>query len=624
MADKNFKVNEGIDIESGKSLKVGGVTVIDTDGLIDWSKVKNRAATYTPSSHNHDTSYYTKAQVDTNISTAITDLQANAPTALDTLNELADALGDDAAFHTTMVNALAGKSASTHLHDDRYYKETELQTSGQASVHWNNLSNKPAIVTSTTETVEDIAGGMIGATNGIAVSYDDVTGNINYTVSTQSDNNLTTALKNNYDAAYTHSQSAHNYLPLTGGNINGNSSTYTPAVSIIGNTQSRAVLALQAQRTDLNNSNYGILTINAVKNKGSDFELLSAYSSDFADKVFTIRGDGYTEIGHNLTVKHSGTTTSTIEATSNAGALLLIRANNATRLKMHADSSGTWIGTVSNQNLNFVTNGDYSTKMTIKTDGNVGIGDTNPSGKLTVDGLTSSSHVIFRGNGNGDSVNLDLNMFANDGSNMNVGLYASPGSTTYDGYITVGDGNYGQKITQRGDTHNRIYGANEDITYNRVSLAWNQTGGDHWIKVLTPQYYGSSAGGGYAEFNLSYFSGHATGSVNFHWRMIFGNNHGRAFSYASTPIEKLESGTSYGSYNYSPASKIEIWAENGSDTTMREMWIKVIGVSGFNGSYNNKRVLTIRGETGRWSSRYQISNMGSTGPGGGATLRFES
>jgi len=31
-----------------------------------------------------------------------------------------------------------------HDHDDRYYTETELQTSGQAQVHWGNLTNVPA------------------------------------------------------------------------------------------------------------------------------------------------------------------------------------------------------------------------------------------------------------------------------------------------------------------------------------------------------------------------------------------------------------------------------------------------------------------------------------------------
>jgi hypothetical protein len=36
---------------------------------------------------------------------------------------------------------------SSHNHDDRYYTETELQTSGQSQVHWGNVSNKPSLIT---------------------------------------------------------------------------------------------------------------------------------------------------------------------------------------------------------------------------------------------------------------------------------------------------------------------------------------------------------------------------------------------------------------------------------------------------------------------------------------------
>ena len=47
------------------------------------------------------------------VDTEIADLVAAAPAALDTLNELATALGNDANFSTTMTNALAGKVADT-------------------------------------------------------------------------------------------------------------------------------------------------------------------------------------------------------------------------------------------------------------------------------------------------------------------------------------------------------------------------------------------------------------------------------------------------------------------------------------------------------------------------------
>lgn len=95
------------------------------------------------------------------VSTQIANLVSSAPATLDTLNELAAALGDDPNFATTMTNALAGKLATTHdmtltlngdasgsatftnmgnatltvtvandshTHDGRYYTESEVDT----------------------------------------------------------------------------------------------------------------------------------------------------------------------------------------------------------------------------------------------------------------------------------------------------------------------------------------------------------------------------------------------------------------------------------------------------------------------------------------------------------------
>jgi len=49
---------------------------------------------------------------------------------------------------------------SSHNHDERYYTETELQTSGQSQVHWDNVSNKPSLITGsgTTNTIPKFTG----------------------------------------------------------------------------------------------------------------------------------------------------------------------------------------------------------------------------------------------------------------------------------------------------------------------------------------------------------------------------------------------------------------------------------------------------------------------------------
>ena len=52
----------------------------------------------------------------TYVNTAVSNLVSAAPATLDTLNELAAALGDDPNFATTMTTALAGKASTSHTH----------------------------------------------------------------------------------------------------------------------------------------------------------------------------------------------------------------------------------------------------------------------------------------------------------------------------------------------------------------------------------------------------------------------------------------------------------------------------------------------------------------------------
>ena len=54
------------------------------------------------------------------VDTEITNLIGGAPGALDTLNELAAAINDDASYASGITTALAGKAAASHNHDTTY------------------------------------------------------------------------------------------------------------------------------------------------------------------------------------------------------------------------------------------------------------------------------------------------------------------------------------------------------------------------------------------------------------------------------------------------------------------------------------------------------------------------
>ena len=78
---------------------------------IDGSANVSLSAAVADDSHTHDVRYYTKAQTDTAISTAVTNIIDGAPGALDTLNELAAAIGDNANYAASITTALSGKLA---------------------------------------------------------------------------------------------------------------------------------------------------------------------------------------------------------------------------------------------------------------------------------------------------------------------------------------------------------------------------------------------------------------------------------------------------------------------------------------------------------------------------------
>ena len=70
--------------------------------------------------------HYDKSQTNNIINNKINELIDTAPANLDTLNELAQALNDDADFAGTVTTALSGKAASSHTHS--IGEVTNLQT----------------------------------------------------------------------------------------------------------------------------------------------------------------------------------------------------------------------------------------------------------------------------------------------------------------------------------------------------------------------------------------------------------------------------------------------------------------------------------------------------------------
>lgn len=95
--------------------KYTGVAWISNNlGSIAWTDVTGKPTEFTPSAHTHATTDVTG--LETYVDGRVQLIVDAAPAALDTLNELAAAIGDDANFAGTVTTALAGKAATVHTH----------------------------------------------------------------------------------------------------------------------------------------------------------------------------------------------------------------------------------------------------------------------------------------------------------------------------------------------------------------------------------------------------------------------------------------------------------------------------------------------------------------------------
>lgn len=87
-----------------------------------------------------------QSDIATSVSTAVANLVDSAPLALDTLNELAAAMGDDPSFASTMTTALGNKANTSHTH-------TKSQITDFAHTHaYADLTGIPSTFTPSTHT----------------------------------------------------------------------------------------------------------------------------------------------------------------------------------------------------------------------------------------------------------------------------------------------------------------------------------------------------------------------------------------------------------------------------------------------------------------------------------------
>jgi hypothetical protein len=117
-----------------------------------------------------DSTIATKSYADSAATTAVAAVIDAAPAALDTLNELAAALGDDANFSTTITNSIATKLASADFDStaDTWLatKDTDNVTEGTTNLFYTNTRARAALSAGTGISY-DSATGAISVSNGV-------------------------------------------------------------------------------------------------------------------------------------------------------------------------------------------------------------------------------------------------------------------------------------------------------------------------------------------------------------------------------------------------------------------------------------------------------------------------
>ena len=408
----------------------------------------------------------------TYVNTAVSNLVSSAPGTLDTLNELAAALGDDPNFATTVTNSIAGKlslAGGTMTGDIIFNNNIRLEYS---TTHWI--------------TPRDSSGNMHlhTATGGIYLDAPVI-----YIRERGSESNLITIDNGTLTATGT--------ISATGGN-----STQWNTAYGWGNHASAGYLTAEADTlsTVLARGATSTQSITSLDTNGTSLAGLSV-GETFADY------NGWnTQLNvHGAPHSRLNVKTSTVR--------MGVYAHNS----WHSISGSTLnghVGTYTNHGLGFLVNA--SPKMVINTSGQVGINQTSPTSQLDVGGIIAAT--------GGNSTNW------NTAYTVANAALPKAGGTLSGNLITSGSGNY---VLIGGAAANNAYntvasttglmfgGANDPYNYS-IGTTMQNIGGNYtklnikWHTGLRffsmPQYGGarfySDAAMNTETFSINNLDGH--------------------------------------------------------------------------------------------------------------------
>jgi len=348
-------VTDATNVNAAGAVMNSDSTTASMSFVIDEDNMSSNSATKVP------TQQSVKAYVDSEVSSLVD----AAPGALDTLNELASAINDDANFSTTVTNSIATKlplaggtmtgniiMSGTETVDGRDLsvdgtKLDGIETGATADqtkadidalgidadqldsqegsyyLNYNNFTNTPTIPTNnnqltngagyvtantqlSNEQVQDIVGGMVSSNteSGITVTYEDSDGTIDFSVASQTDNNFTTTLKNKLDGIETGATADQTKADIDALNVDADTLDGVQASSFLRSDADDTMTG--ALTIDVDNKQNGALRITANQtNPDNDFyfaqEIVSTLSGTTATTADREQGGIYMDINSTAT-----------------------------------------------------------------------------------------------------------------------------------------------------------------------------------------------------------------------------------------------------------------------------------------------------------------------------------
>jgi len=576
----------------------GGVTVTGTVTATtfsgDLSGTINTATTgTTQSASDNSTKIATTAYVDT----AVTNLVDSAPGTLNTLNELAAALGDDANFSTTITNSLATKVGQT-------------ATTGAATIPAGTTAQRPGSpaagqfrYNSTLSQFEGYTSswGAIGGGGTNTFTTDIFTANGSTTAFTltqavSSPNDCIVHIDGIYQTptdAYTVSGTTLTFSSapantrkivvysvkagVSGNNLNietfsgdGSATSFTMSINPINENNTIVHIdGVYQQKTSYSTSGT-TLSFSAAPANGTTIEVATFTQTEINvpvnDTIDTIhiKDDAVTsaKLGGNLVAP--GT------VTASAGFVGPLTGN------VTGNVSGTAATVTGAAQTNITSVGTLSS---LAVNGNVGIGTTNPADALHI--LDTSGHAyasVARSTQSQGEVGLRLRggTSGNDwyiyqkSSNNNLNFYNTSDRMTIDSSGNVG-------INNTSPSHKLdVHGAN-----NTIIASLDHTGFSSRQAGLPGRFMVGPFGNGYpwAGYNVSHVGNTLTRlAADYAWAISYGNNNklsfnGAANSSAGSAITWTELGYFDINGKFSPRQQIEVGVFSNSQTNSGEAWI---------------------------------------------------